>query len=113
RSVRAAEDFVTVHRGAVGPEARARLAEAVRQLRAGDGPGAAFRADTAAREARDLAERDVRAHGNPYTGTGDHVTGLCGAVLGGVLLAEDPDGGPPACFGGPGTRARRRLAPPS
>ncbi|MGV9354753.1 hypothetical protein [Streptomyces misionensis] len=112
-AVRAADDFVTVHRGAVGPEARARLAEAVRHLCAGDGTGAVFRADTAAREARGLAERDVRAHGNPCVGTDGHTAGLSGAVLGGILLAEDPDGGPPACFGGPGTRARRRLAPPS
>ncbi|TWV47004.1 hypothetical protein FRZ03_14175 [Streptomyces misionensis] len=111
-AVGAADDFVTVHRGAVGPEARARLAEAVRTLRAGDGTGAAFPADTAAREARDLAEQDVRAHGNPCPAAADE-TGLPGAVLGGILLAEDADGGPPACFGGPGTRARRRLAPPS
>ncbi|MGW0881210.1 hypothetical protein [Streptomyces sp. NPDC002671] len=104
-AVAGAEDFVAVHRGAVEAEARARLAEAVRALGTGD----AERADTVARRARELAERDVRAHGNPYAGQGGHATGLAGAVLGGVLLAEEPDGGPPASFGGPETRGRRRL----
>ncbi|SOD83999.1 hypothetical protein [Streptomyces sp. Ag109_G2-15] len=100
-AVGGAEDFVAVHRGAVGAEARARLAEAERALGSGTDP------DVPAREARDLAERDVRAHGNPYAD--GHATGLAGAVLGGILLAEDPDGGPPTSFGGPETRGRRHL----
>ncbi|MEW2624854.1 hypothetical protein [Streptomyces sp. NPDC048106] len=101
-----ADDFVTVHRGAVGPRARARLSQAARAL----ATGTVFEADTAAREARDLAERDVRAHGTPYAGSA--AAGLPGAVLGGVLLAEEPDAGPPAGFGGPATRGRRRLSAP-
>ncbi|AOR32295.1 hypothetical protein BFF78_15545 [Streptomyces fodineus] len=107
-SVAGAEDFVAVHRGAVGPEARVRLAEAARK------PGVvhAGQADSLAREARDLAERDVRCHGTPYAGTDGDTPGLAGAVLGGVLLAEDRDGGPPASYGGPETRARRGLAAP-
>ncbi|MFJ5970355.1 hypothetical protein [Streptomyces sp. NPDC093060] len=96
-----AEDFIAVHRGAVGAEARALLAEAERAL------GSGADADVLAREARDLAERDVRTHGNPYAD--GHATGLTGAVLGGILLAEEPDGGPPAGFGGPETRGRRHL----
>ncbi|OXY98199.1 hypothetical protein [Streptomyces diastatochromogenes] len=100
-AVGGAEDFVSVHRGAVGAEARARLAEAERALGSDTDP------DVPAREARDLAERDVRAHGNPYAD--GHATGLAGAVLGGILLAEDPDGGPPTSFGGPETRGRRHL----
>ncbi|MFF4020329.1 hypothetical protein [Streptomyces sp. NPDC001843] len=104
-AVDAADDFVGTHRGAVGAEARTRLAEAARLL-AGRGPGLAL-ADQLAREARDLAERDVRAHGTPYAG--ETTTGLSGAVLGGILLAEDPDAGPPAGFGGPETRGRFRA----
>ncbi|WP_225838945.1 hypothetical protein [Streptomyces sp. NK08204] len=104
-AVDGAEDFVAVHRGAVGAQARARLAEAVRALGSGD----VQRADRVARQARELAERDVRAHGNPYAGTDSEAAGLAGAILGGVLLAEEPDAGPPTSFGGPETRARRRL----
>lgn len=99
-----AEDFVGVHRGAVGAQARARLAEAIRAL----GSDAADEADRAARQARELAERDVLAHGTPYAQDGPTV-GLAGAVLGGILLAEDPDAGPPTSYGGPSTRARRHL----
>ncbi|MFY4723871.1 hypothetical protein [Streptomyces sp. LaBMicrA B280] len=108
-SLDSAEDFVTVHRGAVGPEARALLSETARAP--ATDTGTAFAADTAAREARALAERDVRAHGTPYPDTA--TTGLPGAVLGGILLAEDPDGGPPATFGGPSTRGRRHLRAPA
>ncbi|MEU6364468.1 TPM domain-containing protein [Streptomyces sp. NPDC046931] len=124
-SVGAASDYVTTHRGAVGCEARTRLAEAERRLRAAErtdapapacAPAAALadarEADTFARQARQLAERDVRAYGTPY-GEGSW-TG--GAVLGGILLgAPHPPGAPaghpgdggPAGYGGPGTRARR------
>ncbi|MGV9906515.1 hypothetical protein ACWDU8_29185 [Streptomyces sp. NPDC003388] len=100
-TVDAAEDFVAVHRGAVGAPARARLAQAVRAL------GSGTEADVLAGQARELAEQDVRAHGNPFAD--GHTSGLTGAVLGGVLLAEEPDGGPPASFGGPRTRSRRHL----
>ncbi|MFL4906803.1 hypothetical protein ACJ6WF_27325 [Streptomyces sp. MMS24-I2-30] len=100
-----AEDFVATHRAAVGAEARTLLAEAVRRLAQGD-TGAA---DGLARVARTLAERDVRVHGTPYAGAAGHDLGLAGAVLGGVLLGEDPDGGPPASFGGPLTRGRLRT----
>ncbi|MFF4929941.1 hypothetical protein ACFY2H_13760 [Streptomyces griseofuscus] len=107
-SLESADDFVTVHRGAVGPEARALLSEAARTP--ATGTRTAFEADTAARAARGLAERDVRAHGTPYPDT--TTIGLPGAVLGGILLAEDPDGGPPATFGGPATRGRRHVRAP-
>ncbi|MEU6281123.1 hypothetical protein [Streptomyces sp. NPDC047028] len=107
-AVAGAEEFVTVHRGPVDAEARALLAEAAR----GVGAGRADEADVLARRARELAERDVRAHGNPYAGGGADSVGIGGAVLGGVLLAEDPCGGPPASFGGPGTRGRRGVTEP-
>ncbi|MEH0472630.1 hypothetical protein QA943_27990 [Streptomyces sp. B21-097] len=95
----AAADFVETHRGAVGATARTRLAEAQRLLAAGD-PADRVSADALALEARELAELDVRAHGNPYAGP-DHTAGVGGAVLGGVVPAEDPDGGTPAGFAGP------------
>ncbi|MFJ8140009.1 hypothetical protein [Streptomyces sp. NPDC096013] len=103
----AADGFVATHRGAVGVDARARLAEARRLF---DTDPAT--ADVLALEARELAEQDVRTHGNPYAGAADeHTSGIGGAVLGGILLGEDPDGGPPLSFGGPGTRKRRGLPP--
>ncbi|MFC9908720.1 hypothetical protein [Streptomyces sp. NPDC127197] len=103
-STRAAADFVSTHRGAVGATARTRLAAAEALLADGDH----LAADARAGEARHLAEQDVRAHGTPYAGAGAHAISVGGAVLGGILLGGDPDGGPPASFGGPRTRARRR-----
>lgn len=109
--VRAAGGFVVTHRGAVGADARTRLAEAERLLLDADPPDPAG-ADVLALEARELAEQDVRVHGNPYAGGVAHASGVGGAVLGGVLLGEDADGGPPLAFGGPDTRKRRGLPPP-
>ncbi|MET8075343.1 hypothetical protein [Streptomyces sp. NPDC005303] len=57
-SVAAADDYVTVHREAVGAGPRVLLAQA---RLTDDLP----RADVLAREARDLAERDVRLRGHP------------------------------------------------
>ncbi|ARP72129.1 hypothetical protein LK07_22860 [Streptomyces pluripotens] len=102
-SVSAAEEFVTVHLGTVGTKARAQLSQAERALAAGD----ADQADVVSRKARELAELDVRAHGNPYAAGSS--AGLASAVLGGILLGEDLDGGPPAGFGGPETRGRLRV----
>jgi hypothetical protein len=119
----AASDYVTTHRGAVDCDARTRLAEAERLLRGAENtdappvpaPSAALasarEADTLARQARQLAERDVRAYGTPY-GEG---LGTGGAVLGGILLDTHhrggdgqghPGDGGPASYGGPGTRGR-------
>ncbi|MGW5332922.1 hypothetical protein [Streptomyces bauhiniae] len=96
-----AEDYVAVHRGAVGADPRSLLAAAVRTLAAPHPVEAAV----LARRALELAERDVRAHGVPNSDT----QGTAGAVLGGLLLGEEPDGGPPVSFGGPETRGRLRL----
>ncbi|MGV9938167.1 hypothetical protein [Streptomyces sp. NPDC003401] len=105
----AADDFVATHRGAVGATARTRLAEARRLLAAGDGPGA----DALALEARALAEQDVRVRGTPYTAPPAApdaalpvpTAGTAGAVLGGILPADDPENAEPAGFAGrpPGT----------
>ncbi|MGW5674521.1 TPM domain-containing protein [Streptomyces sp. NPDC003860] len=99
-AVGAAADYVTTHRGAVGSEARTRLAEAQRHLElaarpttggAGDARTAlaeAQRADALAREALRIAEQDVRAYGNRFGpgGGGSAGGGLGGAVLGGIIL---------------------------
>lgn len=100
-AIGAAADYVTTHRGAVGSEARTRLAEAQRrfekagQLEAAEDPQAALaeaqQADALARRAQDLAEQDVRTYGNPnglggVTGMGGGGGGLGGAVLGGIIL---------------------------
>ncbi|KUM74521.1 hypothetical protein [Streptomyces curacoi] len=116
-AVAGADDVVATHRAAVSDEARTRLAEARRLLAppASMAPGRAVRrelddllaADTLARQARELAEQDVRVHGHPIDGPDKDVNGLAGAVLGGVLLGGEPHGGPPAAFGGPRTRGRR------
>ncbi|MEV7342665.1 hypothetical protein [Streptomyces sp. NPDC093544] len=98
-SVAIAADFVTTHRGAVGWEARTRLAEAERHL-SGD-LAEAQAAEVLAQRARVLAERDVRAYGHPLR----EGAGVGGAVLGGILLA----GGGPVSFGGGRTRGRRAV----
>ncbi|MFD4598912.1 hypothetical protein ACFWPQ_12855 [Streptomyces sp. NPDC058464] len=94
----AADDFVGTHRAAVGAEARTLLAAA--------GRAAPADTDRLARKARELAERDVRAHGNPFAGEAAQGIGVAGAVLGGVLLGEEGDGGPVVAFGGPESRGR-------
>ncbi|MDT9688381.1 TPM domain-containing protein [Streptomyces sp. P9(2023)] len=103
-AIGAAADYITTHRGAVGSEARTRLAEAQRRLEkakalaAADDPQAglaeAQQADALARRAQDLAEQDVRTYGNPNGlggapgagGAGGGSGGLGGAVLGGIIL---------------------------
>ncbi|MGW6273137.1 TPM domain-containing protein [Streptomyces sp. NPDC055060] len=134
-AVGTAADFVDTHRGGVGSEARTRLAEAQRHLsgaeaaRDSDAAAAlaeAQQADAQARQALQLAERDVRGYGNPYGGGGGRGGGMGGAVLGGIILGElfggmgrgagggggggfgggGFGGGGPGSFGGGGTRGR-------
>ncbi|MFD6417122.1 TPM domain-containing protein [Streptomyces sp. NPDC060194] len=113
-AVDAATDYVTTHRGAVGSQARTRLAEAQRHLAAA-GPLAAAdpadalaevqRADALARQAQQLAEQDVRAYGDPYSrgpARGGVMGGSGGAVLGGIILGELLGGGRGGGFGGGG-----------
>ncbi|MFF1510623.1 TPM domain-containing protein [Streptomyces sp. NPDC058326] len=115
-AIGAASDYVTTHRGAVGSEARTRLAEAQRRWEkaraladAGDPATAlveAQQADALARRAQDLAEQDVRTYGNPnglggVTGVGGSGGGgLGGAVLGGIILGGLFGGGRGGGHGG-------------
>ncbi|MFJ9338006.1 TPM domain-containing protein [Streptomyces sp. NPDC101733] len=133
-AIGAATDYVTTSRGAVGSQARTRLAEAQRHLERSvslersDPPGAlaeAQQADSLARQAQQLAEQDVRAYQDPYAGRRGG-GGQSGAVLGGIILGEILRGGGgfgggrgggfggggggggrgPGSFGGGGTRGR-------
>ncbi|MFF9338498.1 TPM domain-containing protein [Streptomyces sp. NPDC014773] len=111
----AASDYVQTHRGAVGSEARTRLAEAQRRLEkaralAADEPQEALaeaqRADGLARRAQELAEQDVRRYGNPNgpggVAGGSGGGGLGGAVLGGIVLGGLFGGGSGGGRGGRG-----------
>ncbi|WUL10228.1 TPM domain-containing protein [Streptomyces sp. NBC_00354] len=135
-AIGAAADYITTSRGAVGSQARTRLAEAQRRMErsaalAGSDPAAALaqaqQADGLARQAQQLAEQDVRAYQNPYGGgQRQQGGGMGGAVLGGIILGEILGGGRggggfgggfggggfggggpgPGSFGGGGTRGR-------
>ncbi|MFG2278877.1 hypothetical protein ACGFNQ_09345 [Streptomyces asoensis] len=111
-AVGAAEDFTATHRGVVGATARTRLAEAQRLLATGD-PADREPAEVLALEARELAERDVRAHGNPYPAAdgAQGTAGTGGAVLGGIVPADDPGNGTPAGFAGTARPATSPTAP--
>lgn len=88
--IRATDDFIATRRGAVGPEARTRLAEAIRLVQearslAGDPTTALQRAQLAeryAQQATQMAQQDASGWGQG-TGGGSNVGGM---VLGGILL---------------------------
>jgi uncharacterized membrane protein YgcG len=120
-SIAAAEDFVATRRGAVGAQARTRLAEASRHLdRAGSpdpvaGLREARQADALAQEALRLARADVArwSRPGPTTSTGADLAGL---VLGGILAGatggyrghrRGGGGFSPGSFGGSASRGRR------
>jgi uncharacterized membrane protein YgcG len=104
--VSAAEDYVTARRGAVGAEARTRLAEAgaslvqAQHLQAADPERAlqyAQRADQLAGQALQYAQSDVGGFGGGGFGGqgvgGSGGGGMLGAVLGGIVLNSVLGGG--------------------
>ncbi|WP_139417576.1 TPM domain-containing protein [Agromyces laixinhei] len=109
--VQAAEDYLVARRGAIGAEARTRLAEAGRLLveaqasattDAAAALASAQRAERLAAEAMSLAQRDVGGFGGGmggmaggYGGTGGGSGGndMLGAVLGGILINSVFGGG--------------------
>jgi hypothetical protein len=110
--LQAAEDYLVARRGAVGAEARTRLAEAGRVLalaeqhRATDPAtalGSAQQAERLAAEAMRLAQQDVGGFSSGYGGGGFPGMGgggrgsgggdLFGAVLGGILIDQVLGGG--------------------
>ncbi len=123
--VASAEDFISTRRGAIGREARTRLAEAQRHLEAAyaladTDPQAALteaqQANMLAEQAGALAIADVEEWegGEMWTG-GGYSGGMGGAVLGGILVSSVFSGGGfggmsgriPGSFGGLSTRDRR------
>jgi uncharacterized membrane protein YgcG len=121
--VTAATDFIAARRGAVGAEARTRLAEAGRLLSVAQAAAAtdtvtavsqAQRADQLASEAIQLATNDVNGFGSnagnggmfgyPGGGRGGGGSGIFGAVLGGILIDSvlRGGGGGGGFFGGGG-----------
>ncbi|MDZ8201663.1 TPM domain-containing protein [Microbacterium sp. SSW1-59] len=135
--VSAAEDYITARRGAVGAEARTRLAEAgaalvrAQQLRTADPAQAlphAQRADQLAAQAIRSAQGDVGSFAPTMRGSRSGGGDMMGAVLGGIVMNSLLSGGGsargrrgasrsrggssrggfrPASFGGGGTRGRR------
>ena len=122
--IAAAEDFIATRRGAVGSQARTRLAEAKRLLQqsaaaAGGDPSRALalaqQADGRARQAMAAAQGDADRYRSPYGGQSGS---MGGAVLGGIILGDLLGGGRggrggggfggagPGSFGGGGTRGR-------
>jgi uncharacterized membrane protein YgcG len=120
--VSAAEDYISARRGAVGAEARTRLAEAGRLLEQAESlaqsdPAAALavaqRASSLGAEAIRLAENDVSGFGGAGAGMGGGVfgggsgssgggNGMMGAILGGIIINSVLGGGGGGMFGGGG-----------
>ncbi|MGX9792391.1 TPM domain-containing protein [Mycobacterium sp. MMS18-G62] len=108
--VRAVSDYIDTRRGSVGPEARTRLAEAVRQLQAAidtksadlnEAIAHANGAATLANQAQSMANADVTAAQRSYTsryggGGGSNM----GAVLGGIIIGNVLSGALRGGFGG-------------
>jgi uncharacterized membrane protein YgcG len=109
--VSAAEDFIAARRGAVGAEARTRLAEShatlahAEQLAASDPVTAlasAQRAAQLASSAAQSAQNDVGAFGGYGSGYGGGSSGdgMMGAILGGIVINSLLGGGGGGGFGG-------------
>jgi hypothetical protein len=110
--VRSVSDYIDTRRGSIGPEARTRLSEAVRQLeaaqvkRAGNLSEAIAHANGAsmlADQAQTMANADVSNAQRSYTGGGyGSGGGNMGAVLGGIILGNILRGGIGGSVGGGG-----------
>lgn len=110
--VRSVSDFIDTRRGIVGPEARTRLAEAVRQIgaaeerRATDPAEAIKHANGAAMlasQAQNLANADVQNAQSSYMGPfggGRGGGGNMGAIIGGILIGNILSGGMRGGVGG-------------
>lgn len=110
--VRSVSDFIDTRRGTIGPEARTRLAEAVRQIGAAEAKRSTDPAEAIAHangaamlaaQAQALANADVqearRNYMGPYGG-GRGGGGNMGAVIGGILIGNMLGGAMRGGFGG-------------
>ena len=97
--VQAAEDYLVARRGAVGAEARTRLAEAGRLLVEAEGlaqvdPPAALataqRAESLARTAMDLAQQDVGGFGGMGGGMGGSAADTAAARAAAAAMSSAP-----------------------
>jgi len=96
--VRGVSDYIDTRRGSIGPEARTRLAEAVRQLQAAQDTKSvnlneaiahANGASMLAAQAQEMANSDVRAAQRAYTGRYGSTSGSnMGAVIGGIVIGN-------------------------
>jgi hypothetical protein len=109
--VRGVSDFIDTRRGSIGPEARTRLAEAVRQLQAAQDRKAtnlneaiayANGAAALAAQAQSLANDDVRAAQRSYSSQYGSGGSDMGAVIGGIIIGNILRGGFSGGFGGGG-----------
>jgi uncharacterized membrane protein YgcG/predicted nucleic acid-binding Zn-ribbon protein len=108
--VKGVSDFIETRRGRIGPEARTRLAEAVRQLQAAQDKRSvdlneaiayANGASMLAAQAQDMANADVRAAQQAYTGRYGNTGGSnMGAVIGGIVIGNILSGGLGGSTGG-------------
>jgi TPM domain len=107
--VRSVSDYIDTRRGSIGPQARTRLSEAVRQLEAAQATHStdvskaiayANGASALAAEAQSLANADVgaaqRAYTSRYGGGGSNMGAMIGGAVIGGILGEALGGG----FGG-------------
>ncbi len=106
--VRSVSDYVDTRRGSIGPEARTRLNEAVRQLEAAEATKktdineAIKRANGAsmlAAQAQQLANNDVQAGQRQYQAQRGGQTDM-GAMVGGIILGNILRGGMGGGYGG-------------
>jgi uncharacterized membrane protein YgcG len=108
--VRSVSDYIDTRRGSVGPQARTRLSEAVRQLEAArakkstnltEAIAHANAASTLAAQAQAMANADVQAAQQAYTGRyggGSNMGAMIGGIIAGGMLGGAMGGG----FGGGG-----------
>jgi predicted nucleic acid-binding Zn-ribbon protein len=111
--VRAVSDYIDTRRGSIGPEARTRLNEALRQLEAAQSKRStniseaiqhANGAAMFAGQAQSMANNDVVSSQRAYTGRygGGGGGNNMGAVLGGIIIGNILSGGLGGGFGGGG-----------